>query len=813
MDERIGHLHYRYSIIGGRGSAGTAPMILDRLARERVTESYAEALKQVLGDTATVYVIRKVSAPMLLATKADLADPRLERRWGERLAGAVVRHLAAEDYDSHNVITFADQSDFVAHFIADLLAGVAWERWFYGAFQALRPLSTAEALRRVLLDHRLFLPAVLSRLHRNRTLDKVLAQLDGQAHQTIWEEGLHSLPTPDGEELRPIFAGALQLMDRLNLWTQPQRNGEAMFQEYLATKPLATDWRDRRGLAVSAFEMLSFFAGGGWLRRMSASDEDFLARLDQALTDFDWADVDWLRAALLDLVSGTAAPPADLPLRPARNGATPRQRELLTDLEAALREEALHLDLSTAETAANALRLYAALVARAPRWADDPAATGMIRQTLTAWAFLRQSDSITEITRRLCERDLAGALQTLPTALRANAEPACKILTALGERIRPLLEALAKLDRKFTTSGNAFFAAIAAAGSGPSSRPSLKQTEDIARKTWRLRGEADDETGSETDCAGVALLLRALTDARLHVLVNEVRLPATKSLASFPAVLLALALRWSGERAVTSSQIDPGLSLLAGLPQPPTFAQLREVWSKATAADCWRFQSALFELLIRQRLAETATLHLFRIPTETGHEAVIAGDETALLWPLGGVLAPHRALEQIVADLVNAWAASAGGKPSVIVADDSLAELAAMNLECDELLIVSGTDQSPIAAAHNTGRKALHEALDTLNQCQLDLPYVDLTIALAAAALLRMWARWLRQFAASSLSYLLDNFINRRGSIGISRDALWVMLERRPLDIVLEMAGYTADLERVTWLDGRRVRFSWQRES
>jgi hypothetical protein len=36
---------------------------------------------------------------------------------------------------------------------------------------------------------------------------------------------------------------------------------------------------------------------------------------------------------------------------------------------------------------------------------------------------------------------------------------------------------------------------------------------------------------------------------------------------------------------------------------------------------------------------------------------------------------------------------------------------------------------------------------------------------------------------------------------------LWVEIERRPLDIVIEMAGYTADLERVAWLGGRSVRF------
>src|SRR5262245_30885252 len=113
MDGRIGHLHCRYRIIGGRGSDASAQMILDRVARGRVAESYDEALGEVLGDSPAVYVVRRVSAPILFAAKANLADPRLERLWGARLAGAVLRHIAEGDYKLDNVVTFADQSDYV----------------------------------------------------------------------------------------------------------------------------------------------------------------------------------------------------------------------------------------------------------------------------------------------------------------------------------------------------------------------------------------------------------------------------------------------------------------------------------------------------------------------------------------------------------------------------------------------------------------------------------------------------------------------------------------------------------------------------
>jgi len=41
-----------------------------------------------------------------------------------------------------------------------------------------------------------------------------------------------------------------------------------------------------------------------------------------------------------------------------------------------------------------------------------------------------------------------------------------------------------------------------------------------------------------------------------------------------------------------------------------------------------------------------------------------------------------------------------------------------------------------------------------------------------------------------------------------SDEEIFVHLEPAPLDVVLEMAGYLATIERVAWLGDRSVRFS-----
>jgi hypothetical protein len=78
---------------------------------------------------------------------------------------------------------------------------------------------------------------------------------------------------------------------------------------------------------------------------------------------------------------------------------------------------------------------------------------------------------------------------------------------------------------------------------------------------------------------------------------------------------------------------------------------------------------------------------------------------------------------------------------------------------------------------------------------------------LVAFSLLRLWSRWLRQFSESSVPYLLDQFIRRPGRLSASPAGVWVELEPRPLDIVIEMAGYLTPLEGVPWLGGRTVHF------
>jgi hypothetical protein len=98
-----------------------------------------------------------------------------------------------------------------------------------------------------------------------------------------------------------------------------------------------------------------------------------------------------------------------------------------------------------------------------------------------------------------------------------------------------------------------------------------------------------------------------------------------------------------------------------------------------------------------------------------------------------------------------------------------------------------------------------------LRRGRLGIADHDLVVELAAATLLRLWARWLPGFSEASVPYLLEQFVRRPGSVRLDGDGLLVELEPRPLDVVLELAGYTSPLSVGSPFDGRQVTFRLRR--
>jgi hypothetical protein len=294
----------------------------------------------------------------------------------------------------------------------------------------------------------------------------------------------------------------------------------------------------------------------------------------------------------------------------------------------------------------------------------------------------------------------------------------------------------------------------------------------------------------DVESAGIALLLRAILDVRLPGIPRRVGYPAELS-----DLLAALYLGWAGPTGVKEGHLEPGLSYLAGFENPSTLTDLSHSWSMGALRD---FQNALLDALVSQRMLSGAELHLYHLPLAGENRwALVAGDETGLLSPLGKAVQSSEEAGTVLAEWCQGWVDATGFDPAII-ADNELAGLPSTL----PILLAARADEA-IASRHHSGAGHLHAAWATLGE-----PLPDLVPAyLMSFGLLRLWARWLRQFSESSIPYLLEQFIRRPGRLTPGAAGVWVELEPRPLDIVVELAGYMAPLEGLPWLGGRTVYF------
>lgn len=755
MDGHIGQLDCRLRLGGEPGAAAQMAARLRRVAREQLPAAYAAALDAALEDDPAIYVLRQVDCSLALAVPADAGDAELARRWGEGLAGVVLRAIARGD---EGCVSFGSQAEYVAHFCADLLRGEAWGRWYYGAFGRLRHLPPPEAARAALLDAGDALPQALGALQRLGALEALLRALDQRALGELWSRGMLP-PALAPAEAQLFIAGAVGLIDRLGLWAAA-RPGPEILQAYLATRPPPASWDDRGGLAQALVQALRFLASRGLLARPPAQELPGLpARIELAAAPLDWLDTGPLRDELTALLSQPVAAPPERPRPPA---ATPRQRALLGALQALIDERGALLDLDNPDGGANAIRLHAWLAERDQEWAAGSLAAQLIERLLRAWAALAASPHQTQILALLRQGALAAALQLLDDPAPHDGDGralALRSLVGLGPPALPLIERLL----------------IQGGGARPG-EPALE-----ARASPLAAAGAS--SAIPTGCAGAALLLRAALDLRLPALLACARpLPGLPPDEELRAVLLALLLRLGGAAGSPEGRIDPGLRAMVGWADgPATLAELAALWA-ASDARLPSFQASLLRTLQGQRLIGDGGLRLHTVDLPGGAVGLVAGDEQAQLWPLGAVVRSDDEIRAALAGWRVAWSELTGAEPALPL------------------------EPGP-AALGEGGRERLLAALAALGHGGLGLAAPDLTIGLAATALLRGWCRWLRNFGDSSVPYLLSQFIHRSGAVTARPDGLLVELAPLPLDVMLEISGYTAAIERVPWLDGGSVRF------
>lgn len=770
MDDTIRHLRCAYRSFGSDQTEATAAAArFDGIVRTELADRYNTALDAVMGAQAGVYVMRNVHASTAIAAYASLSDAALADIVGRRMAVAVVSTIHRDIGDGTNLVRFASDAEFIAQFVAALADGTAWSRWFFFPFLRLQHHPTPAAIRTVLLEHRQCLPQVLAVLQRCGSLERVCRAAGAEELNAVWRLGIRRDEESSPDAFRPLFATATALADRLDLWagTRPSaQHLQGLFELYLAAAPEPVSWTDRRGLAVVLLEIVRFLTGRGVLR--SIEDAEQTARdYRAALAEFDWLDVEYVVAGRLAQARPTPAPWNALP---ALRVLTSRQQRIATDLLQLLLRDGAALDGAHPSGAANHIRLYASLVERAAQDADDAFARCAVESVLQAWTWLTRGDRAVVIDLLRAGR-IEQAIALTPVIDASEARAIQLTVAMFGQRAA--VEALSVLPQKGTGRAESSDAGTASGGS-------------IA-----------------TRCAGVFLLSRAVLDIHLQAIVSAADAGGTGTL-TLDMVLAALALRWGGDDSAAGSgaALDEGVRLFAGLPGPDSLPALCDRWAAVDVQTLRLLQEAAFTMLAGLRAVAGSVLHIHEVRLDSALTAVVAGLESGDIWPLAAIVDPD-SVAPVVSRWIDVWAATLGQPPQLVVSERWIhAALAERGIEAR--FVAEGA----AGASGDPAGEALSRGLDAIAAARVGLPDVDLTIATLAISVLRVWARWLGHFADSTAPYLLDRFVRRPGYLDVTDDSLVVTLEPRPLDLVVEKAGYMDVLAAVPWLGDRRLRFA-----
>lgn len=192
---------------------------LDGVARDYLADACSRWLSRFLDPhDPSVWLIRELLTDLSLDV-GDLDNHELAELWGRQVALCIIQAIAAGVNESslnnsdfaeaggdqfalrsvHDIAAstssdtikyYRNQAVYVAHFVADLVGGRAWGKWYYRLFESVSSLSTGAAIRTVMTREPEQIDEILLQLAAMKRLEPVLHSLGEYDALVIYEQGV-----------------------------------------------------------------------------------------------------------------------------------------------------------------------------------------------------------------------------------------------------------------------------------------------------------------------------------------------------------------------------------------------------------------------------------------------------------------------------------------------------------------------------------------------------------------------------------------------------------------------------------------------
>jgi hypothetical protein len=507
MQIRVGHMHLRHRVAQGSGDSTGVVAAFNRIARVPLAEACEQAFADAIDDDAAVYVVRRIVTRMAVSRHALAQETPLAREWARSISASTVRAIAASN---DTVVRFANQADFVASFLVEFVRGVAWNRWYFGAFRVYRGLHESAAIAAILDDNREFLWDIFGFLIQRGALDDLLARLGAGGRRAIWSGVVEAARRVHSAHSIRIFVwSAFSIIDLLQAWSGV-RPGEAdLLPRYVELRAPRPDWTKVGSLADTVADVVHFLLFEGHVRITPEIGSNLQTIAPQLASQFDWLD----SARLIERLNAFLVPrPA---AEPARAGTS--------------------RPFSISREQSRLLELLLNLVRRGKCTLEPGDSTGHSNFLRLAGALAREAG--------------AGALSIVYSWLERIIALA---LEAAGDnRLQQALFSAVNATESAPAAANVRLASVAQGGAA-----AILLALELSQRAQPA--EKSGPTAIESRCAGVFLVVRAVEDLRLPSALTRCSLP-------YEPVLAGLATEWMGELAWDGSVLDPAVELWAGI--------------------------------------------------------------------------------------------------------------------------------------------------------------------------------------------------------------------------------------------------------
>lgn len=213
MNLEIDDFNCHYIISKSNNSIASLRDRFDYISKNLLAKALERKISSTDEDTSLI-LINKLELDFSLSL-SDLSDVDIADMWSSQLVSEFKKSMNSSD--SSNVVIFSSRAEYLASFIADLIKGVAWQKWQYDGFEHLKKFDSRGVIKEVLKwDHEIVEDILLLLVEKN-CLDELLRELKEDDFKIIYDDYLDAHEKYGSKSYRDLIRILTTVLDESSL--------------------------------------------------------------------------------------------------------------------------------------------------------------------------------------------------------------------------------------------------------------------------------------------------------------------------------------------------------------------------------------------------------------------------------------------------------------------------------------------------------------------------------------------------------------------------------------------------------------------